>query len=511
MAEPLRARFYFLRSDGCPVPLIAMDELPQSIQIEGVPRILSVEDIAQTNMVAAPGKHEARHELHRIIDINKNSALSAFNQRQSHDCLNPAAAEFVGSKTQPPAADTDLTAPGKSYGVAEQKPGSTGFQPISTPVNEQSEEPFSKFGPLSQWQSMSDSDSRLPPKGKKAYCSHWMSTGECDYAQQGCLYKHIMPMDLDTLNHLGFQDIPKWFREKHGIGRMNAVPGSGAHYRSFSPSPSPMQANWRTGARNGRASIPTPMLRAVNSSLHQLRRGPNRALITAAPRPLHAKTQPNLLDLESRPPTPAATNKPVNGLLNSKFAPLKPAPGPVGDTDRKSFSSASTTSDTGRSFSSNIAESGSSTPTSAGSDDVSAHSKEQQTLQPSEGLQKWQAYADASHCDSTTSRRDSVATDYETGLVREQEEQDAREAAADAESEARATSQQEQANLNKMQEQALAQAKSTLRGRADVREADKKQAPLSAPAKHGTRVGPARTKSRRIYSKKVDADKKDEA
>lgn len=50
------------------------------------------------------------------------------------------------------------------------------------------------------------------PFGKKVYCTHWIRWGECDYTQQGCLYKHEMP-DEPTLNSIGIRTIPKWYRD----------------------------------------------------------------------------------------------------------------------------------------------------------------------------------------------------------------------------------------------------------------------------------------------------------
>ena len=70
---------------------------------------------------------------------------------------------------------------------------------------------------------------------KKEYCSYWLRRGECDYQQQGknsfatlllltsniieigCLYKHEMPQDRAILAKLGLRDIPRWYREKHGL------------------------------------------------------------------------------------------------------------------------------------------------------------------------------------------------------------------------------------------------------------------------------------------------------
>ena len=70
---------------------------------------------------------------------------------------------------------------------------------------------------------------------QKKYCSHWMRTGECDYMQTGCKYKHEMPVDKETLRNCGFREIPRWFVESPefedylektgelGIGRLTGV------------------------------------------------------------------------------------------------------------------------------------------------------------------------------------------------------------------------------------------------------------------------------------------------
>ena len=51
-------------------------------------------------------------------------------------------------------------------------------------------------------------------RGKKIYCNYWLRKGECDYIQQGCLYKHEMPLDKATLASLGLREVPRWYREQ---------------------------------------------------------------------------------------------------------------------------------------------------------------------------------------------------------------------------------------------------------------------------------------------------------
>ena len=50
--------------------------------------------------------------------------------------------------------------------------------------------------------------------GKKVYCTHWLRHGECDFIQQGCLYKHEMPDEL-TLKSIGIKPFPRWYMDSH--------------------------------------------------------------------------------------------------------------------------------------------------------------------------------------------------------------------------------------------------------------------------------------------------------
>ena len=51
-------------------------------------------------------------------------------------------------------------------------------------------------------------------RGKKVYCTHWLSKGNCAYMQQGCIYKHEIPRDQETWESLGFHTIPGWLQAK---------------------------------------------------------------------------------------------------------------------------------------------------------------------------------------------------------------------------------------------------------------------------------------------------------
>ncbi|KAI4195425.1 MAG: hypothetical protein LQ346_003444 [Caloplaca aetnensis] len=86
--------------------------------------------------------------------------------------------------------------------------------------------------------------------GKKVYCSHWIRTGECDFIQQGCIYKHEMPDD-DSLHAIGIRAVPAWYIAAHpekarerGIGR-----GMASGSRSWGARGGPFPASSFTSSR----------------------------------------------------------------------------------------------------------------------------------------------------------------------------------------------------------------------------------------------------------------------
>jgi hypothetical protein len=59
---------------------------------------------------------------------------------------------------------------------------------------------------------------QAPKKRPKVYCDKWLHEGVCAFAQQGCRYKHEMPMDKATQHAVGlFNGLPKWYKAKHAV------------------------------------------------------------------------------------------------------------------------------------------------------------------------------------------------------------------------------------------------------------------------------------------------------
>ncbi|OLN85969.1 hypothetical protein CCHL11_05417 [Colletotrichum chlorophyti] len=57
--------------------------------------------------------------------------------------------------------------------------------------------------------------SPVPPKKPKIYCDKWVHEGVCAFTQQGCKYKHEMPLDKATQHSLGlFHGLPSWWKKQ---------------------------------------------------------------------------------------------------------------------------------------------------------------------------------------------------------------------------------------------------------------------------------------------------------
>ncbi|KAK0666292.1 hypothetical protein QBC41DRAFT_398671 [Cercophora samala] len=59
------------------------------------------------------------------------------------------------------------------------------------------------------------SPSVAQPRKIKVYCDKWVHEGTCAFTQQGCKYKHEMPMDKATQHSLGlFHGLPSWWKKR---------------------------------------------------------------------------------------------------------------------------------------------------------------------------------------------------------------------------------------------------------------------------------------------------------
>ncbi|ETN41462.1 uncharacterized protein HMPREF1541_03398 [Cyphellophora europaea CBS 101466] len=233
----LKAQFYVIRPNGSFVPLIAMDELPTTVLVGDVPRILEPRATYGLHNV---GEHESRH-MHHAVEI-AGSARPPTRIEPLTTTIPTSDRSLLASKhaCAGPTLEHGLPAPPEAYGIEEYSHsaattptlGQTALVRVdrkATPVAQAGPDSSLALTPQSPASTAMSSHASLPKvNGVKEYCSYWLRHGECDYAQQGCLYKHEMPTDPEALARCGLRDIPRWYRESGKYGSLLAVPGSGA-------------------------------------------------------------------------------------------------------------------------------------------------------------------------------------------------------------------------------------------------------------------------------------------
>ncbi|KIX95300.1 uncharacterized protein Z520_08817 [Fonsecaea multimorphosa CBS 102226] len=258
--QTLKPQFFVTRQNGNMVPLIAMDELPIHVQIEGVSRSLGPHDIA--GMIGI-GTYEARHEFHVVRSMNNTTPIPFYPVHGSQT-PNSNASPQNSTVTTPLLCPTTLSTPTppKATDVKGNQPSATSSNAVSSstvsieeenkssrptsPPASPSPRPKVQFpttttttptlAPLA-WRNKAapipastpnppaDPDPEMPPPGQKIYCSYWLRNGECNFAQQGCMYKHVMPLNLQVLEVLGFRDLPDWYRKTYKCGSLRVNGG----------------------------------------------------------------------------------------------------------------------------------------------------------------------------------------------------------------------------------------------------------------------------------------------
>ncbi|KAL2110116.1 hypothetical protein VUR80DRAFT_1597 [Thermomyces stellatus] len=65
------------------------------------------------------------------------------------------------------------------------------------------------------------------PKRNKVYCDKWVHEGTCAFTQQGCKFKHEMPLDRATQATLGlFHGLPSWWKKQQAELQRQREPAS---------------------------------------------------------------------------------------------------------------------------------------------------------------------------------------------------------------------------------------------------------------------------------------------
>ncbi|PYI12270.1 hypothetical protein BO78DRAFT_434599 [Aspergillus sclerotiicarbonarius CBS 121057] len=220
MSSPVGPRYFCTRPNGAFTPLIAVDELPSHVSIRGVPRNLQPD---QTRGMTSLGTVAPRTQAYWVENLNNagpsaSSTRAPFTNAAAHRAPDPdqqaTLAWLLSSDTVPESIRLAVSTL-QEFGLLHHLfPGDLSGGNWVVP-------------------SGGGGGARQGPhhNSKKEYCSYWLRHGECDYQQQGksasCLYKHEMPRDQPTLERLGLREIPRWWREKHGM----VLPNGHSHAR----------------------------------------------------------------------------------------------------------------------------------------------------------------------------------------------------------------------------------------------------------------------------------------
>ncbi|TKA30741.1 hypothetical protein B0A50_02461 [Salinomyces thailandicus] len=278
LAQPNQPRpLYFLsRNTGVLVPLIPADEIPFNVRLQGVPRVMQFDQtIGMQHVGTAPYtgltfKVEDDGPQRPITTCQPPSAGHFRSQSNSVNSplkgyLAPdtlARQALATQSTPPPTSSNPTTTTTPRHISAHQSsnnwrnpaPPSTATPTARTTTTSDSNPTQSLIDAIISTTSGAAEAARLgytpkptatPPSGaqpdqdRKEFCTYWIRTGECDYMQQGCLYKHEMP-DRAGLERIGFRTVPRWWLERGGgsarsggMGVERPVVGSGGRRKDW--------------------------------------------------------------------------------------------------------------------------------------------------------------------------------------------------------------------------------------------------------------------------------------
>ncbi|CAD0091417.1 unnamed protein product [Aureobasidium mustum] len=174
-------KFFIERNDGSLVPLVPVDELPDDVRLLGVPSTL---DASQVKGMLFLGREP--------------SARIKFSHARSRS-IRESEASSLHMHTQPLPAPTYVSVPtATAKSLNSSKPGPYNVRPVAPSGIE-------------------------PDQRKKIYCTYWIQNqGQCAFTQQGCIYKHEMPEDKETLESIGLKSVPAWWRKEQARKKSKA-------------------------------------------------------------------------------------------------------------------------------------------------------------------------------------------------------------------------------------------------------------------------------------------------
>ncbi|OQN97028.1 hypothetical protein B0A48_16832 [Cryoendolithus antarcticus] len=233
---PLRPSYFIARPDGVLVPLVPVDELSPQIRLPGTGRFLTYQETFGMQYVGTLPYTGKYYDLDAARMISGAASLPLSISAPWHAPIphhSPSEKRFLASDAMirlgMSVADSNArTTPSASLHQDPQsrpvsaaasatdwrKPASDSIETTQATIDAilAANINTAKADGLASKSALPASGA-APDQEKKIYCTHWVRHGECDYTQQGCLYKHEMP-DKATLESIGFRTVPRWYLEK---------------------------------------------------------------------------------------------------------------------------------------------------------------------------------------------------------------------------------------------------------------------------------------------------------
>jgi hypothetical protein len=185
-----RLTYFITRNNNTPVPLIPADELPITVKLQHIPRVLAPEDTYGLQYVGnAP-------YAGKMFQIEQDGIASPFlapdaMARQKRPVSMPQSVT-PWRRTDPDSSPSVIDA------ILRSEVGAEAADRVGYRTNTKTPPP----------------SGILPDQDKKVFCTHWIMTGDCKFVQQGCRYKHEMPTE-GKLKELGIRHVPRWWLEQN--------------------------------------------------------------------------------------------------------------------------------------------------------------------------------------------------------------------------------------------------------------------------------------------------------
>ncbi len=222
--EP-RLLYFISRNNNTIVPLIPADELPFNVRLADVPRVMSFDKTFGMQHVASAPYTGLTFKLDDIQPSRPSSQSSSdHNRSQSSTPKHFLAPDAYARQALSVSSNPMHTLPYRPLS-AHESTSNWRKAPTSAPKNPQDvidailntpqgSETASHIGYTARNSPVPPPSGNVIDPERKEFCTYWIRTGECDFIQQGCLYKHEMPATLEKLQSLGIMRYPKWWQEK---------------------------------------------------------------------------------------------------------------------------------------------------------------------------------------------------------------------------------------------------------------------------------------------------------